>query len=294
MAKKIIAITLGVLDLALLIVIIISAVSGWRIGGGSGIAAQQAQNNSQTSVQQQSSEQQVTSTEENPIQPSQVSKEPQPESSVQPSQVSKEPQPESSVQPSQVSKEPQPESSVQPSQVSKEPQPESSVQPSQVSQISVPEIPDSYSMSTDGYPKLEDIRGFDISFGWIILTDTAQPITDPSLILGGWKAYMLCDPENKMDSTMEKFTNINISYGQSDMTVTVDWYYNYFSKLGEGADDNTPDSVFKGSFSDGQLEAVGSGRITLYGFYYQQGREYAVGRMIFQDGTEAVIALVRP
>ena len=285
LVKKIIAIVLGVLDAALLTVIIISAASGWRIGGG-GVAVQESQGNNSRSASQQQSEQ-VTSVPES-TEPSQASIT---ESSAEPSQVSQTSRTESSAQPSQVSQASRTESSAQPSQASQTSRTESSAQPSQASK---PGIPDSYSMSTDEYPTLEDVQGFNAEFGWVVLTDRAVPITDPTLILGGWKAYMICDPDNARNSNMEKFTNINISYGQSDMIVTVDWFYTYFSSTGKGFDDNTPDSTFKGSFSDGALDAVGSGRITLYGFYYQNGKEFAIGRMIFQDGVEAVIALIRP
>ena len=119
-------------------------------------------------------------------------------------------------------------------------------------------------------------------------------LTQLSQVMGGWKAYMICDPENTRSSSMDKLFNLRIDLGQTNVVAIADWYYTFFNDTGEGMDDDTPDSTFSGDWSDGQLTAIGPGRITLRDFYYDNGRETAVGEMIWPDGVTAVIALVRP
>ena len=249
MAKKIIVIILGILNVVLLTIIIISAATGWRIGGN--VPVQSAVSN----------------------EPSQA------ESSLPPAMSNEPSQAESSLPPV-VSNEPS--------------QLESSLPPAVSNEPSSQEIPDGNSMSTSGYPSVGDIIYFDIHNGWTGLSPNAVMISEAYQTIGGWKAYLVLDPQQKAGINMQKFANINIGFGQSGMAVTIDWYRTFSGDLMSGSPDNAPDSAFTGEWSGGAIDAVGSGRIRLHSFCYDQGREYATGSMILPDGTEAVIAMIRP
>ena len=106
-------------------------------------------------------------------------------------------------------------------------------------------------------------------------------------VTGGWKAYAF-------GGDMEWLFNVTIDVGQSDVNVTLDWYYARAGSKGDGFVDDTPDSKFSGTFDGGMLDATGSGRLTLVAFWQQDGKQYAVGSLILQDGTTCTVALVRP
>ena len=161
-----------------------------------------------------------------------------------------------------------------------------------------PAFPDVLSMSTAAYATLADIEGFSIAGGtgtWTQLPPDAARITDFTAVTGGWKAYMLTDPDNVRDSMVEDFFNIHISGDAAATTVTFDWYWRHFPTTDEGFDDTaTPDGVFTGSWDGSGIHATGPEPVDLTGFWAVGEKEYAVGTFMWQDGVTAVIGLIRP
>ena len=314
MAKKIAAIILGVLDAVLLIVIIISVSTGWRIRRDAPVQSEEDQSDtaslpflsdssappvvSDEPPKQESSAPPVVSDEPSQQEssaPPVVSDEPSKQESSAPPVVSDEPSQQESSAPPVVSDEPSTQESTVPPVVSDEPSKQESSVPHVVSdEPSVREIPDANSISTSEYPVVGDIVSFDIHHGWTGFSPDSVYIPEAYQVIGGWKAYFVIDPDQKMGQAIEKFANVNISFAQSGMTVTVDWYRTFNGDLTKGTPDNAPDSSFSGEWSSGMIDAVGSGRIILGEFCYDHGREYAAGRMIWPDGTESVIGLIRP
>ena len=162
-----------------------------------------------------------------------------------------------------------------------------------------PAYPSADEVSTDDYPSLGDVMDFrwSKSLGpyWNGLSQNAVGITDFSAVKGGWKAYLLDDPSGKHSTnTVEHIANIRISGSESAAQITIDWYITFFGDESEEYDDNSPDTEFSGTWSGGEISALGTGKITLSDFYYDNGREYAVGVYSWPDSTESIIALVRP
>ena len=343
MAKKIAAIILGVLDAVLLIVIIISVSTGWRIRRDAPVQSEEDQTNtaslpslSESSApsvvsdepskqessappvvsdepsQQESSAPPVVSDEPSKQEssaPPVVSDEPSQQESSVPPVVSDEPSKQESSVPPVVSDEPSKQESSVPPVVSDEPsKQESSVppvvsdEPSQQESSAPPVVSDEPSTQESTVPpvvsdepsKQESSVPPVVSHGWTGFSPDSVYIPEAYQVIGGWKAYFVIDPDQKMGQAIEKFANVNISFAQSGMTVTVDWYRTFNGDLTKGTPDNAPDSSFSGEWSSGMIDAVGSGRIILGEFCYDHGREYAAGRMIWPDGTESVIGLIRP
>lgn len=114
-------------------------------------------------------------------------------------------------------------------------------------------------------------------------------------VTGSWKAYIITDPEVKYDSMTESFLNASVSGSEDNVEITLDWNYTYINSEGSGYDDNSPDSVFTGAWSDGSVkDATGAGKISIDTFYYENGHEYAVGSMMWPDGIPAVVFFSRP
>ena len=155
-------------------------------------------------------------------------------------------------------------------------------------------------VTTENAPTLADIQGFswnkDKGAYWsIVEPEKSEELNVFKAIQGGWKAYFLDDPAMKRSEyAVEHLGNINISGSEKVTKVTVSWVYTFLGEQGEGHDDNSPASTFYGVWSEGKIEATGSGKITLSKFYYSGGREYAVGEMMWPDGVESAVALVRP
>ena len=121
-----------------------------------------------------------------------------------------------------------------------------------------------------------------------------EKLVDFSEVTGGWKGYIIVDPEGKYDSVMEMLLNVQINGTESDASLTFDWSYIYMDTMGEGYEDSTPDSVFSGIWSEGGITAEGPGSLHLTDFYYAAGHEYAIGTLTSRDGVPASIMLVRP
>lgn len=161
------------------------------------------------------------------------------------------------------------------------------------------EFPSADKYTTSDLPSLGDVVGFRWNAvdggSWENLSGEALRLNDFDAVKGGWKAYILDDPAGVFSEySVERFANISISGSAGEPEVLVDWSYVVFGDTGEGMDDAMPDSVYNGTWDDGTIDAYGAGRIVLYDFYYDGGKEYAVGAVMWPDGVDGAIALVRP
>lgn len=127
-----------------------------------------------------------------------------------------------------------------------------------------------------------------------VLPDGAERMTASKYVCEGWKCYLYGDPDGLYVAMMERFANVYINDSNGYIELLVDWFYVFDGSTGEGFEDSTPDSSFTGVWSDGRLDVLGSGSITLTDFYYLDGCEYAIGTMLWPDGTPLFVALVRP
>lgn len=97
------------------------------------------------------------------------------------------------------------------------------------------------------------------------------------------------------DDEMEWLFNLSIDDMQSGATsILCDWYYARINATGEGYEDDTPDSVFTGSWEKGTLYATGPGNLTFDTFWEFDGHQYAIGTLTWPSGEASTILLVRP
>lgn len=254
LAKKIITIILAVLNGLMFTIIIISLLSGWRIGNTS---------------------------------------EPSPTYSV----YTDPPQTETTAEPTQA----QTEHKETTQKATKAP---TTAKPAEKKPTEAPEpvtpkkkspFPDSSTMSTNEKAGLRDSEGFSWKEGWTYLSSNKQVINDFSALKGGWKAVMISDPQNKREGMFTDYLNVEISGTDIDTVVTLKWRERLMSNSGGSVIDVSGyDSNLAGSFLGGEIEAVGSGKITLTDFYYDNGKEFAEGKYIWTDGVEGYIGLIRP
>ena len=114
-------------------------------------------------------------------------------------------------------------------------------------------------------------------------------------VIGGWKVFIMDDPENRFGSGMERMCNANVDAGQPGTQVTFHWYYVYNRDTQTVNQDFSSDSLFtKGTWNNGLIEALGPGKIELTEFYYLDGKEYAVGILHWPDGIKGAVFMVRP
>lgn len=126
------------------------------------------------------------------------------------------------------------------------------------------------------------------------LPTDAEQITQHQYLCGTWKDYMLDDPKDKLNCMTERFIQVRFSDTNGHAQLVIDWSYVYDGSTGEGFEENAPVSVFAGSFSGRQLDALGAGRIVLTDFYYLNDEEYAIGTLIWPDGMDSFVSLKRP
>lgn len=156
--------------------------------------------------------------------------------------------------------------------------------------------PSAQNYSTDAYGEYADfgdtfLNGAD-GFIWNEIPNSAEQLTDFSQVTGGWKAYIVTSPDDH-DYSVIYLLNIHISGTEKEALASFDWNY-YLTPTGEEGIDPEPDSVFSGIWTKGMLVADGGGTVLLEQFYREGGRETALGKINFPDGTKGAIALVRP
>lgn len=153
---------------------------------------------------------------------------------------------------------------------------------------------DPFDFTTDDTPSLADFQWVDADIIRGDIPAAYERLDDFEEVTGGWKCYLIDDPDGVYDSMMERFLNVYINGLPGSAAVTFDWFYVYDGAQDEGFDDDASDSYFEGSWEDGQIEAIGSGRVTLTDFWYRDGHEYGVGTFMWPDGVTAAVLLARP
>ena len=127
------------------------------------------------------------------------------------------------------------------------------------------------------------------------MSQSAKRITDFSAITGGWKAMIISDPLELRNSYTTDYMNIKIDGSASSAKVTFRWHSRFMNSSGKSVDvSKDPPGSFKGSFSNGKLSAIGSGKIEIKSFFYDKGKEYALGTYTWPDGVIGYIGMVRP
>ena len=289
LAKKIIAIILGIFDVALLAVILFSFITDWHIfktpEGGS--------ENTPTSSSTEKSTQKI---ETQPYTQAATQK-PTSAPTEKPTQADTQNSTEETSE--QATAESSEETTAESTQTSSE---KSSEKPtSAATQNSTgadnSSLPDSQTMSTTDYPSLADVKNFKSdskkgSYKWS-LPSSAVKMDEVSSVFGGWKAYMISSDSSSANT--KHLFNVDISASQKGTKIVFTWYYVLIGSDNKTQEDNTPSSTFNGSWSEGTITATGSGgKLTLKDFYYDGSKGYAVGDFTWPDGTSAAIALVRP
>ncbi len=330
MAKKIAAILLGVLNAALIALIVVSAATGWRLSLLSPAAVDEttpyASSGSYESEKPSAQSSHASSQKPQSSAPSEApSKEPARESSGEPSEA---PSQESSGETSETSKAASSEASKASSEASKTASSEASkasssessktasseaskassesskttsseaskAASSEASKASEAEpkrtVPDAAIMSTQANATLREMDAFTAKDGWLYITDEAEPIGDFSLLTGGWRAIMISDPNGDV---FYDFMNAELSGVKGKVTVTLNWADRYFQNGGATIDARGYPSDLNGTFDGKQIKAVGDGAIILVGFCYDPGTglEYAWGEYTWTDGVKGYIGLIR-
>ena len=150
-------------------------------------------------------------------------------------------------------------------------------------------------LSTTERPDLEDFLWYTEDVYYNGAPSDASAITSLDVLTGGWKALIIYDPDNSMDSNAYEFLNIALAGTADDLSLTLDWYLIFWGNEGESFDEtDMEDTVFRGKWENGGLWASGAGTIRLEQFYSLRDKQYATGTMDTPDGIPAFIALVRP
>ena len=122
-----------------------------------------------------------------------------------------------------------------------------------------------------------------------------ERLSDFREVTGRWKGYIIDISELPEGAYMvETFLNITVGGKADSCELTFDWLYTHLGSTGEGFEDDSPDTLFSGAWSDGGVEAFGTGSVEVTAFWYQDGQEYAVGKMHWPDGTSGTLMMVRP
>lgn len=147
------------------------------------------------------------------------------------------------------------------------------------------------SLSTQERPTLEEFSWYEevsVNGFW----DDAVPLRTTEQVLGGWKGFVVRDPDRERDSYSQELVNVDISVDGSEAIFMVDSYKIYFD--GESYDRSGEDAMrFTGDYFNQEFYVIGPGSISVGFFYEYQGHQYAMGEMVDPDGVTADFCLMR-
>ena len=147
---------------------------------------------------------------------------------------------------------------------------------------------------TTDYPALADFNWvtYDIAHG--MLPTGMVRLENFEEIRGGWKMYIIDDPNGEYGSKIERLCICAFGEDENGKGIVIRWGTIYNGTSGDVYDDEGPSSIYYGTWEYGVLDALGSGRVNITDFWYANDHEYAVGRMTWPDGIPALVFLVRP
>lgn len=272
--KKVLVIILGVLNVALLTVIIVSLATGWRFSffkakqdGGLTPAppVTAASVPATTAPDSQPPTEDTTATEE-----TETTQEQATEATTAPTQPPTQPPTQAPTQ--------------KPTQA-----------PTQApTKAPSGQLPSPNSVSTNEKASKSEMEQYDWEKGWKNMSKSAVRITDFSAVTGGWKGVIITDPFELMDAYTTDLVNVSISGSASDVKISMSWGTRYFNSTGKSVETKSTPSSFSGTFSKGSVVTVGSGKLEITSFYYDNGREYAIGVYTWPDGLVGYVGLTRP
>ena len=153
----------------------------------------------------------------------------------------------------------------------------------------------SVSLSTEERPDLGDFLWYSEDVHHNGIPDEATFIKDFHTITGGWKGFILYDPENTHDMSGMEFLNAQITGTANELLLNLDWYMVYWANEEKSVDETeTEDGFYTGKWENGGLTASDEAVILITNFYELYGNQYAVGTIKTLNGIPAFIALVRP
>ena len=133
---------------------------------------------------------------------------------------------------------------------------------------------------------------YDIAHG--ILPSGMERLEDFEEIEGGWKLYLIDDPDGQFGSSMERLCRCAFGVDANGRGIGIRWDYVHDTSTDTGYEESSPDSFYYGSFESGVFDGLGPGSVRITDFWVADGHEYAVGKMIWPDGVPALMFLVRP
>ena len=120
-------------------------------------------------------------------------------------------------------------------------------------------------------------------------------ITDPNLLVGGWKCCFT-EMEGKNFSGVERYLHANIETdGKEVLKVTLVWDMIFDPSSGSSYQEEGS-NTFSGPWDgdNGTANLSGSGSIAFEHFFEKDGKQYGTGVFSWPSGEEDVILLVRP
>jgi hypothetical protein len=151
------------------------------------------------------------------------------------------------------------------------------------------------SLSTEERPDLEDFLWYTEDVMKNGVPKGAQIIDNVKYVLGGWKGFILYDPNISYNANSAELLNVTIESGDDALSLTLDWYLMLIPGETEVYDEtDLEDIVFEGEWIGGGIQVFGWGELRLRRLYDLDGKQYAFGSLDTPDGTPALVALVRP
>ena len=146
---------------------------------------------------------------------------------------------------------------------------------------------------TTDVPSTDDVRWIteDVLAG--IIPVTAERMDDFEEVQGGWKCFVTNSGYDLSDGLTERYCRCSIGAPESGAGIAFRW-----CKITDGTgiirDEVANDSVFYGTFENGQLVCSGEGKVTVNDFFFMNDHEYGIGTLMWPDGEMNSLFLMRP
>ncbi|MCR5661003.1 MAG: hypothetical protein K6G50_02610 [bacterium] len=155
--------------------------------------------------------------------------------------------------------------------------------------------PPASSMTTSANATENDIKNYSWENGWSTMSPQAERMHSFDAVTGGWRAVMVTDPLELLDCYSTDNMNVDISGSPDSATITFNSNKRRFHYNGEVLNLSGEHPSFSGSFKEDYIYAASmEGSVKLYNFYIDGDTEYALGLYTFPSGEKGYIGMVRP
>ncbi|WP_026659239.1 hypothetical protein [Butyrivibrio sp. AC2005] len=126
------------------------------------------------------------------------------------------------------------------------------------------------------------------------IPEEAEKFDDFERLKGKWRVYIHNDPQNESGEEADFLLYVDISGNPDNVVCTFEWYWAHYYNNPEVSLGEADNSYLYGTYANNVLHADGAVEMDLKYFVAYDGYDHILGTMEDKNGTQAIIAMIKP